>query len=439
MALDSKTNSLEEFWMPFTDNRGFKSDPRLIVSSAGTYMTDHKGNQVIDGSSGLFCSPAGHCHPKIIEAVHVAMQDATFVSPFGTGHPLSFALAEKVARLHPDNINHVFFVNSGSEAVDTAMKIVMAYWTARGEARHRFVSRERAYHGVNIGGVSLSGLVNNRRAFPITMPNIVHMRHTFTEDELFTPGCRKGGADRAEDLQRAIDNFGGETIAAVFVEPVAGSTGVLPPPDGYLQRLREICDAHGILLVFDDVICGFGRMGGNFSSDVFGVTPDIVTMAKALTNGSIPMGAVAVSDDVYDTVIGKAPDGAIELFHGYTYSGHPAACAAGLAALTIYEEEGLFQRARDMAPYFADAMLSLRDHELVRDIRTIGMMGNVELFPHPKPGARGVLAQTKLFWNGCHVKFTGDNGIVAPMFITEKAHVDEIIGKIRKTLDELPR
>ncbi len=437
--LDVKTNSLEEFWMPFTDNRGFKQAPRLITGAAGVYMTDHKGGTVIDGSSGLFCSPAGHCHPRIIEAVHAAMQEMTYVSPFGTGHPMSFALAQEVARLTPETINHVFFVNSGSEAIDTALKIAMAYHYARGERRTRFVSRERAYHGVNIGGVSLSGLVNNRRAFPGTMPDVVHMRHTWTEEELFVPGQRATGADRAEDLKRFIDNYGAETIAAVFVEPVAGSTGTLPPPKGYLERLRQICDEYGLLLVFDDVICGFGRVGGNFSADAFGVVPDMITMAKALTNGSIPMGAVAVRDDIYETVTDSAAMGGIELFHGYTYSGHPAACAAGLASLGIYREEGLFARAAEMSPYFEEAILTLADHPMVKDIRTIGMMAGVELHAHEKPGKRGTLAQIEMFWGGLHVKFTGDTGIVAPMFVAERAHIDEIVGKFRKALDTLPQ
>ncbi len=437
MALDIKTNSLEEFWIPFTNNRGFKKNPRLIVEAKGVYMTTHKGAQVIDGSSGLFCSPAGHCHPKIIEAVHETMQKLTYVAPFGTGQPLSFALAERVARLMPEDMNHVFFVNSGSEAIDTALKIIMAYHTAKGENRPRFISREKAYHGVNIGGVSLSGLVNNRRTFPVVMPGVVHLRHTWCEDELFTPGQRGCGADRAEDLQRAIDNYGAETIAACFVEPVAGSTGVLTPPIGYLERLRQICDENGILLVFDDVICGFGRTGAPFSADKFGVKPDLVTMAKALTNGAIPMGAVAVRDEIYETLMEAAPDGAIEFFHGYTYSGHPAACAAGLAALSIYEEEGLFARATDLTPYFTEAVLSLRDHPLVRDIRTIGLLAGVELHAGATPGQRGVDAQADMYWKGLHVKFTGDCGIIAPMFICDHAQIDEIIAKFRATLDAL--
>lgn len=437
MAYDAQSNSLEELWAPFTSNREFKKDPRLIVKAKGVYMTDHKGGTVIDAASGLFCSPAGHCHPKIIEAVHETMQEMTYVSPFGTGQPLSFAFAEKLCRLLPEEFNHAFFVNSGSEAIDTALKIVMAYHAARGNERSRFVSRERAYHGVNIGGISLSGLVNNRRVFPGTMPNIVHMRHTWNPDELFVRGQPLTGVDMAEDLQRACDNYGGETIAACFVEPVAGSTGTLAPPVGYLERLRQICDANGILLVFDEVITGFGRIGGKFAADHFGVMPDIMTMAKALTNGSIPMGAVAVTDAVYDTVMDGAAPGAIEFFHGYTYSGHPAACAAGLATLEIYEEEGLFQRSADMSPYFLDAVYSLKDHPLVKDIRGIGMMVGFEMHSTDKPGARGGALQKDLFWNGMHVKFTGDTGIIAPMFISEEKHIDEMMDKLESSLDDL--
>ncbi|MBL4806141.1 MAG: aminotransferase class III-fold pyridoxal phosphate-dependent enzyme [Rhodobacteraceae bacterium] len=438
MAKDAQTNSLEEFWIPFTDNAGFKKDPRLIVKASGNYMTDHRGGTVLDGSSGLFCSPAGHCHPKIIEAVHESMQNLTYVSAFGTSHASAFALAEKLARLLPEDINHVFFVNSGSEAIDTALKIVMAYHSAMGSDRHRFVSRERAYHGVNIGGVSLSGLVNNRKTFQDVIPNVVHMRHTWNPDELMVRGQPEhNGVDLANDLQRAVDTFGGGTIAACFVEPVAGSTGTLAPPKGYLERLRQICDENGILLVFDEVITGFGRIGGKFAADAFGVTPDIMTMAKALTNGSIPMGAVAVKDGIYEAITDKAAPGAIEFFHGYTYSGHPAACAAGLAALDIYETEGLFERAADLSPYFLDAVYALRDHPMVKDIRGIGSMVGFEMHSNGKPGARGGDCQKKLFWNGMHVKFTGDTGILAPMYIAEEKHIDEMMDKLTKTLGEL--
>ncbi len=430
-------NSLEQYWMPFTANRAFKAQPRIVKRASGTYLYNQNDDKIVDGSSGLFCSPAGHCHPKIIEAVHRQMQENTYTAPFGLGHDASFSLAERVARLTPEPINHVFFVNSGSEAVDTALKIAMAYNHARGQAhRNRFVSRERAYHGVNIGGVSLSGMVKNRETFPLVMPNVVMMRHTWTGQELFHAGQPEHGAELANDLQRFCDTYGGSQIAAVIVEPVAGSTGVLVPPKGYLERLREICDAHGILLIFDEVITGFGRMGDNFGAQTFGVTPDIMTMAKALTNGSIPMGAVAVRDEIYDTVVDNAPAGAIEFFHGYTYSGHPAACAAGIAALEIYEEEGLFQRSTDLAPYFAQAVHGLGDHPLVRDIRSIGLVAGIEVHAHPAPGVRGTQMQADMFWNGLHVKFTGDTAILAPQFIAERHHIDEIVGKFRKTLDE---
>ena len=432
MAFDVKTNSLEQYWLPFTSNKDFKKDPRIITKASGVYMTDHKGGTVIDGSSGLFCSPAGHCHPKIIEAVHQVMQQMTYVAPFGSAHPLSFALAEQVSRLLPEEFNHVFFVNSGSEAIDTALKMIMAYHSALGQNRTRFVSRERAYHGVNIGGVSLAGMVNNRKTFQSVMPNIAMMRHTWNADELMVRGQPvRGGVDLANDLQRMCDTYGGETIAACFVEPVAGSTGILAPPHGYLERLREICNENGILLVFDEVITGFGRIGGTFAADAFGVTPDIMTMAKALTNGSIPMGAVATTDHVHDVITDSCAPGAIEFFHGYTYSGHPAACAAGLAALSIYEDEGLFTRAAEMSPYFLDSVYQLKDHPMVKDIRGIGMAAGLELVD------KGGQAQIDLFRNGMHVKFTGNTGILSPMFISEKSHIDEMMEKLKKTLDGL--
>ncbi|MGF1445138.1 MAG: aspartate aminotransferase family protein [Pikeienuella sp.] len=433
-----RANSLEEHWMPFTGNRDFKDNPRLIVAGQGMYYTDHKGGQVIDGSSALFCSPAGHCRPEIAEAVHKQLMVNSYNPHFQLGHPGSFELARRVAKLLPEPLNHVFFVNSGSEAIDTALKIVMAYVRARGESqRMRFVSRERAYHGVNMGGVSLSGMVKNRETFPVTMPNVVMMRHTWTGRELFCDGQPElDGVELANDLERHCMTYGGATIAAVFVEPVAGSTGTLVPPKGYLERLREICDQHGILLVFDEVITGFGRLGSPFASQHFGVTPDITTMAKALTNGAIPMGAVATRDEIYETVTNASPENAIEFFHGYTYSAHPAACAAGIATMEIYEREGLFERAAEMAPYFKEAVMSLSDHEMVKDIRTIGMMSGVEVHAGAKPGLRGQELQKALFWNGCHVKFTGDVGILAPAFVSERGHIDEIVGKLRKTLDD---
>ncbi len=431
-------NSLENHWMPFTANRDFKNDPRLVVKGEGVFYWDHKGGKMLDGSSGLFCAAAGHCRPEIAEAVYKQLQENDFTPPFQMGHPGSFELADKVARLTPDGIDHVFFTNSGSEAIDTALKIAMAYHRARGEGqRIRFVSRERAYHGVNIGGTSLSGMVKNRETFSGFMPGIVHMRHTWLEENRFAKGQPEHGAHLAEDLQRAAETYGGGTIAACFVEPIAGSTGVLVPPVGYLERLREICDAHGILLVFDEVICGFGRTGKAFAAQSFGVTPDIITMAKALTNGALPMAAVAVNDDIYETVVNASPDNAIELFHGYTYSGHPTACAAGLATLDIFERENLFERAAELSPYFLDQVFGLQDLDVVTDIRGYGLIAGFDVAQGAAPGARGTQMQKDLFWKGLHVKFTADTGIIAPPFVAEKEHIDEIVGIIRESLREL--
>ncbi len=431
-------NSLENHWMPFTANRDFKNDPRLVVKGEGVFYWDHKGGKMLDGSSGLFCAAAGHCRPEIAEAVYKQLQENDFTPSFQMGHPGSFELADKVARLTPDGIDHVFFTNSGSEAIDTALKIAMAYHRARGEGqRIRFVSRERAYHGVNIGGTSLSGMVKNRETFSGFMPGIVHMRHTWLEENRFAKGQPEHGAHLAEDLQRAAETYGGGTIAACFVEPIAGSTGVLVPPVGYLERLREICDAHGILLVFDEVICGFGRTGKAFAAQSFGVTPDIITMAKALTNGALPMAAVAVNDDIYETVVNASPDNAIELFHGYTYSGHPTACAAGLATLDIYERENLFERAAELSPYFLDQVFGLQDLDVVTDIRGYGLIAGFDMAQGAAPGARGTQMQKDLFWKGLHVKFTADTGIIAPPFVAEKEHIDEIVGIIRESLREL--
>ncbi len=431
-----QANDLEQHWMPFTSNREFKADPRLIVGGSGVYFTDHKGGQVIDGCSGLFCCPLGHGRKEIAEAVYQQLLENDYASPFMTSTPGTFELANRVARITPDPINHVFFVNSGSESIDTALKMVMAYHRARGEGhRTRFVSRERAYHGVNMGGVSLAGMVKNRETFTSVMPNVVAMRHTWNPDELFVCGQPESGVELADDLARFCETYGGSTIAAVFVEPIAGSTGVLVPPKGYLERLREICDEHGILLVFDEVITGFGRLGHAFASQAFGVTPDIMTMAKALTNGSQPMGAVAVKDEIYKTITDAAPENAIEFFHGYTYSGHPAACAAGIAVQKIYDEESCFDKAAALSDYFLDGLFSLRDLDCVRDIRGYGLLGAVELKAKGAPGARGTQAQKDLFWNGMHLKFTGDAGIVAPAFVADKAHIDEMIDKLRATLE----
>ncbi len=436
--MEYKGNSLEEHWMPFTGNRDFKADPRLVVKAEGVNYFDHKGGTVLDGSSGLFCVPLGHGRKEIADAVHAQLLNNDYTPPFQMGHPGSFELASKVARITPENINHVFFTNSGSESIDTALKIVMAYHRARGEGhRTRFVSRERAYHGVNIGGVSLSGMVKNRETFTGVMPNVVTIRHTWTDRDLFKPGQPEHGAELADDLARHCETYGGSTIGAVFVEPIAGSTGCLVPPVGYLERLREICDQHGILLVFDEVITGFGRLGHAFASQAFGVEPDIMTMAKALTNGAQPMGAVAVKDEIYDTITNAAPDNAIEFFHGYTYSGHPAACAAGNAAQDLYQSENLFERANQLSGYFGEAIHSLGDLECLYDIRSYGLMAAIELKPQGAPGALGTRFQKELFWEGLHIKFTGDNGIIAPAFVSEEKHIDQMVDILRAKLSKL--
>lgn len=424
-----QANSLENHWMPFTGNRDFKANPRLVVKAEGVYMWSHEGKKIIDGSSALFNVAAGHGRKEIADAVYKQLQECDYTPHFQLGHPSSFELARRVTNITPDGMNHIFFVNSGSESIDTALKIAMAYHRAKGEGqRTRFVSRERAYHGVNMGGVSLAGMVRNRETFTAVMPGVVHMRHTWLEENRFKWGQGEYGAYLADDLQRMVETYGASTIAACFVEPIAGSTGCLVPPKGYLERLREICDAHGILLVFDEVICGFGRLGTAFGAQAFGVTPDMMTMAKAITNGAQPMGAVAVKDEIYDTIVDAAPENAIEFFHGYTYSGHPCSCAAGIATMDIYEGEKLFERAASLAPYFEEKMMSLKDTGAVTDIRGFGLMGAFDT------KVDGAALQKKLFHAGVHVKFTGPTGIVAPPLTIEKEQIDEIVDIIAKAL-----
>ena len=427
--------SLDEYWMPFTPNRDFKADPKMVVRAEGMYYWNDRGEKLIDASSGMFCVNAGHGRKEIADAVHRQLSELDFIAPFLRGHPKQFELAARVAELTPGDLNRIFFVNSGSESVDTAMKIALAYHQARGQGgRNMFVSRERAYHGVNFGGVALSGIVNNRRKFGPTLPGIAHMRHTHLKENFFARGEGAHGAELADDLQRFVALYGAENIAACFIEPIAGSTGCLVPPKGYLKRVREICDQHGILLVFDEVICGFGRTGKAFAAQSFGVTPDIMTMAKGLTNGAQPMGAVAISERIHDTIVAAAQDGAIEFFHGYTYSGHPAPCAAGLATLDIYRKEGLFERGAALSPYFLDGIWSLRDLPAVADLRGYGLFAAIEVHPAGAPGARGHLLQKKLFDNGLHLKTTGDSAILAPPLIAERSHIDMIVDCLRKTL-----
>jgi len=429
------SNTLEHQWCPFTANRDFKAHPRLLTRGEGVYYWNEAGERIIDGSSGLFCCPLGHGRREIADAVHEQLLTMDYAPPFQAGHRLSFELASRVARILPEHLNRVFFGNSGSEAVDTALKIALAYHRARGEAqRTRFVSRERAYHGVNVAGTSLSGIVKNRHVFnAVTFP-VAHMRHTWLEENRFAPGQPPSGAELADDLERICQLYGPDTVAACFVEPIAGSTGTLVPPVGYLERLRAICDRHGILLVFDEVITGFGRTGEAFAAESFGVTPDIITMAKAITNGCQPMGAVAVDERIYDTVVAAAPEEAIEFFHGYTYSGHPAACAAGIVVQEIYRREDVFARGRALAPYFLERLFALKDVPVVTDVRGYGLMGGIDLAPDGTPGHRGLVATKAFFEAGLHVKFTGDSGIVAPPLIAERDHVDEIFDKAEALL-----
>jgi beta-alanine--pyruvate transaminase len=433
--MDIKVENLERHWLPFTNNREFKREPRLFVRASGMHYYTPSGRKVLDGSSGLFTSAAGHCRPEIAAAVAKQLETLDFTPSFQRSHPGAFEFADGVAALTPKGLDHVFFCNSGSEAVDTAMKVALAYHLARKEGqRNYFVSRERAYHGVNIGGTALSGMVRNREVFGALMPGILHLRHTLLPENRLTRGMAEKGAELADDLARFVNLVGEKRIAAVFVEPIAGSTGVIVPPRGYLERLREICTRYGILLVFDEVICGFGRTGEAFAATSFGVTPDLITMAKALTNGAQPMGAVAVPADVYRTILDAAPEGVPEFFHGYTYTAHPAACAAGLATLEIYRKEQLFAKGRDLSGYFLDKMYGLGDLPAIADVRGFGMLAGVEVKPGKAPGARGQELQARLYDRGLHVKTTGDVVIMAPAFIASRADIDAMADMLREAI-----
>ena len=436
--MNSKTqvnlpNSLEEHWMPFTANQDYKENPRLITSASGMYYTDNHNNKLIDASSGLFCNPAGHNRTEIREAVSKQLEELDYVQPFQQGFAGSFELARKIAKHTPDNLNRIFFTICGSSAVETAIKTAIAYHKARGEGhRSHIVGRERAYHGMNIGGISVGGMVSNRKTFAnILMPNVHHLRHTHLPEHNFVRGQPETGADLANDLERIAMNIGPENVAACIVEPIAGSTGTLVPPKGYLKRLREICDKYGILLIFDEVITGWGRTGKTFGANSFDVTPDIMTMAKALTNGVMPMGAVASREDIYETITKASPKGTVEFFHGYTYSAIPASVAAALAMQDILQKEKLIERADEMSPYFLDGLFSLKDIDVIANIRGYGMMGGIDIKMEEKPGKSGYATFKKLFEAGLSLKATGDCLIVAPPFIADKSHIDEIVEKLR--------
>ena len=426
-------NSLNEHWMPFTSNRDFKEKPRMITEAKGCYLTNHEGKKMIDASSGLFCNPLGHGRKEIINAITKQLETLDYCQPFQQGFGGSFELATKISKHTPGNLNRIFYTICGSTAVETAIKIAIAYHRSRGEGqRFRFVGRERAYHGMNIGATSVGGMVNNVKTFAsVLMPGVVHMRHTHLPEHKFVSGQPETGVELADDLERICTNFGAENIAACIVEPVAGSTGTLVPPKGYLQRLREICDKHGILLIFDEVITGWGRMGSAFGAQEFGVTPDLMTMAKATTNGIVPMGVVACKEEIYDSIMEGSPKGTIELFHGYTYSGIPVSVAAALAVQDIFEKEDIFNRSKEMAPYFQEALFSLKDIDVVDNIRGYGMMGGVDMKMDKKPGVAGFTCFKHCYEAGVNFKATGDCLIIAPMFISEKKHIDEIIEKLR--------
>ncbi|MEK8048417.1 aspartate aminotransferase family protein [Ideonella margarita] len=431
------TAALDAYWMPFTANRQFKQQPRLLARSSGMHYWTDDGRQILDGVAGLWCVNAGHARPRIVQAIAEQAAELDYAPPFQMAHPKAFELAERVAALAPGDMNKVFFTNSGSESVETALKMALAYHRVRGEGhRTRLIGRERGYHGVNFGGISVGGMVANRKMFGNMLGGVDHLRHTHDPAKnAFSVGQPAHGADLADDLERLCALHDASTIAAVIVEPVAGSTGVLVPPQGYLQRLRELCDKHGILLIFDEVITGFGRTGAPFGAQTFGVTPDLMTVAKGLTNGCVPMGAVIARQHVYDAFM-QGPEHLIEFFHGYTYSAHPLACAAGLATLDTYAEEGLLTRASELQGYFAEALHSLRDAPHVIDIRNIGLVGGIELTPRPgAPTQRAFDVFLDAFHKqGVLLRTTGDTIALSPPLIIERTQIDQLVDTIRTAL-----
>jgi beta-alanine--pyruvate transaminase len=431
----SNEQSLAKFWMPFTANRQFKAAPRMLASAKGMYFQDTGGHKILDGTAGLWCVNAGHGRERIADAVHRQLKHLDFAPTFQMGHPIAFEFAERLSEIAPAGLDRVFFTSSGSESVETALKIAIAYQRAIGQgARTRLIGRERGYHGVGFGGLSVGGIVNNRRVYPL-LPGADHIRHTHDlKRNAFSKGQPEYGAELADDLERLVALHGAETIAAVIVEPVAGSTGVLIPPRGYLERLQAIARKHGILLIFDEVITGFGRLGTPFATEYFGIEPDLVSTAKGLTNGTVPMGAVFASRKIHDALM-TGPDHVIELFHGYTYSGHPVACAAGLATLDIYQEEGLLRRAESMASEWQTAIHSLRQLPHVIDIRTIGLIAGIELESRPDAvGTRAYEVFVQAFEKGVLTRVTGDIIALSPPLIIESGQIDQIVSTLRDIL-----
>jgi beta-alanine--pyruvate transaminase len=435
---EARPASMSSFWMPFTNNRDFKANPRLLVSAEGMYYKDVDGNAILDGTAGLWCVPCGHAQPRIVAAVGEMVGQLDFAPTFQMGHPAAFDLAEQLMDYTNHRFGHVFYTNSGSEAVDTALKIALAYHKARGEGgRTRLIGRERGYHGVGFGGLSVGGIGANRKSFGPLLPGVDHLPHTHDlPKNAFSRGEPDFGVELADELERLVTLHDASTIAAVIIEPVSGSTGVLVPPKGYLKRLRAICDKYGILLIFDEVITGFGRLTTPFAADYFEVEPDMMTTAKGITNGTVPMGAVFSKRFIHDAFM-EAPAG-IELFHGYTYSGHPLACAAGLATLEVFREQKILEHAAAMQPYWEDAVHSLRGLPHVIDIRTIGLVAGIELEPIPgKAGARAYAAFKKAFADGILIRTTGDIIALSPPLVLEKTHIDELFGKLTDVLKNL--
>jgi beta-alanine--pyruvate transaminase len=430
-------NDLESWWLPFTANRSFKQRPRMIARAKGMYYYTPEGRAVLDGSAGLWCCNAGHNRDEIVSAIQTAAAELDFAPAFQYGHPKPFALASRLASLAPGDLDHVFFCNSGSEAADTALKIAIAYWNVSGQGqRQRLIGRERGYHGVGFGGISVGGIVNNRKFFGSLLAGVDHLPHTYNRaEQAFSRGEPEWGAHLADDLERIVTLHDASTIAAVVVEPMAGSTGVLPPPKGYLQRLRQICDRHGILLIFDEVITGFGRLGFAFAAERYGVIPDMITFAKGVNSGTVPMGGVIVRKGIHDAFM-KGPDHAIELFHGYTYSAHPLACAAALATQDIYREEKLFERARGLEDTWADAIFSLKSLPNVVDIRTLGLVGAIDLASKPDAfGARAYEAMERGFHDiGIMMRVTGDTIALSPPLVITEEEIGELVDKMTRVI-----
>ena len=428
---------LNPYWMPFTDNRGFKANPKLMASAQGVYYTTHDGRQILDGISGLWCCNAGHCHPRIVAAIQSQAQELDYALAFQMGHPKVFELAQRLKQLAPGDLNYSFFTNSGSEAVDTALKVAIAYHRLRGEGqRTRIIGREKGYHGVGFGGISVGGISPNRKMFgPALLPGVDHLPHTHNlEHNSFTRGQPTWGAHLADELENIVALHDASTIAAVIVEPIAGSAGVIIPPKGYLQRLREICDKHGILLIHDEVICGFGRTGQPFASQTFGVTPDILTVAKGLTSGSVPMGAAIVSESIYDTFMNQPGEG-IEFAHGYTYSGHPLAAAAALATLDVYQKEGLFEQGKALAPVLEEAVHKLKGLPHVIDIRNFALLAAIELEPiEGQPTARAMKVFQHCFDNGVLIRTTGDTIALCPALLMKEEELLRVVDAVEAGL-----